>query len=89
MAALTIRNLSDDVHGRLRVRAAKHGRSMEAEARAILEAACKEPIKTSAAEVQEWVDRLYGNKKPKGVADDLIAERRREARREEREYRRK
>src|SRR6266702_4323181 len=89
MAALTIRNLPDEVRDRLRVRAAKRGRSMEAEARAILEAACKEPAKTSAAEVQEWVDRLYGDKKPNGVVEDLIAERRREARREERESRRK
>lgn len=36
MALLTIRNLDDDVKERLRVRAAKNKRSMEAEARAIL-----------------------------------------------------
>ncbi|WP_329001912.1 plasmid stabilization protein [Kribbella sp. NBC_00709] len=36
MAAITVRNLDDDVKHRLRVRAAKHGRSMEAEVRAIL-----------------------------------------------------
>lgn len=36
MASLTIRNLDDDVRDRLRVRAAQHGRSMEAEVRAIL-----------------------------------------------------
>lgn len=36
MAALTVRDLDDDVKQRLRVRAAQHGRSMEAEARAIL-----------------------------------------------------
>lgn len=39
MAALTIRNLDDDVKAKLRARAAKHGRSMEAEAREILTAA--------------------------------------------------
>lgn len=38
MAMLTIRNLPDEVHRALRVRAAKHGRSMEAEVREILEA---------------------------------------------------
>ncbi len=37
MAALSIRNLDDEVKHRLHVRAARHGRSMEAEARAILE----------------------------------------------------
>jgi plasmid stability protein len=37
MAALSIRNLDDRVHERLRIRAAEHGRSMEAEVREILE----------------------------------------------------
>jgi plasmid stability protein len=36
MATLTIRGLDEDVKTRLRVSAARHGRSMEAEARAIL-----------------------------------------------------
>lgn len=36
MAALSIRNLDDDVKERLRRRAASHGRSMESEVRAIL-----------------------------------------------------
>lgn len=40
MAILNIRQLPDDVHARLRVRAAGNGRSMEAEARALLADAC-------------------------------------------------
>jgi plasmid stability protein len=36
LATLTIRGLDDELHARLRVRAAQHGRSMEAEVRAIL-----------------------------------------------------
>jgi plasmid stability protein len=36
MATLTIRGLDGQTHARLRVRAAQHGRSMEAEVRAIL-----------------------------------------------------
>lgn len=36
MAAVSIRDLDDGVRDRLRVRAASHGRSMEAEMRAIL-----------------------------------------------------
>ena len=36
MAMLTVRNLSDEVHRALRVRAALRGRSIEAEVRAIL-----------------------------------------------------
>lgn len=38
MAVLTVRNLPDEVHRALRMRAASHGRSTEAEVRAILEA---------------------------------------------------
>ena len=41
MAMLTVRNLSDEVHRALRVRAAMHGRSTEAEVRDILESAVK------------------------------------------------
>ena len=41
MAMLTVRNLPDDVHRALRVRAALHGRSAEAEVRAILATAVK------------------------------------------------
>ena len=36
MAMLTVRNLPDDVHRALRVRAAQHGNSTEAEVREIL-----------------------------------------------------
>jgi plasmid stability protein len=43
MAAVIIRNLEDRVRDRLRVRAAQHGRSMEAEMRAILTEAVSEP----------------------------------------------
>ena len=39
MARLTIRNVDATVKERLRVRAARHGRSMEAELRSILSAA--------------------------------------------------
>ena len=41
MAMLTVRNLSDEVHRALRVRAAMHGRSTEAEVRVILENAVR------------------------------------------------
>jgi plasmid stability protein len=41
MAAVTIRNLSEEAHRALKVRAARHNRSTEAEMRAILEAAVR------------------------------------------------
>jgi antitoxin FitA len=43
MAALSIRDLDETVKRRLQLRAARHGRSMEAEARAILAEAVREP----------------------------------------------
>ena len=43
MAVLTIRNLDESIKGRLRVRAAAGGRSMEEEVRQILRAAVNEP----------------------------------------------
>jgi antitoxin FitA len=42
MASITIRNLEEPLKGKLRVRAARHGRSMEEEARQILRAALAE-----------------------------------------------
>ncbi|MCA0320217.1 MAG: plasmid stabilization protein [Proteobacteria bacterium] len=41
MPAVTIRNLSEEAHRALKVRAARHGRSTEAEMRAILEGAVR------------------------------------------------
>ncbi len=43
MATLTIRQLDERTHARLRMRAARHGRSVEAEVRAILDAAVYVP----------------------------------------------
>lgn len=37
MGSLNVRNLSDETHKALRIQAARHGRSMEAEVRAILD----------------------------------------------------
>ena len=52
MATLTIRNLDERLKGRLRVRAATRGQSMEEEARQILRAALNEsePAVTNLAE---------------------------------------
>jgi len=90
MATLNIRNLPDEVHRQLRIRAAEHGRSMEAEARAILCDAVDsgeqpdDPLHR-AKRLQAFVDKLYADKKPHNVVDEFIAERRRDAAQEERE----
>ena len=41
MPSMTIRNVPDEVHRAIRLRAAKHGRSLEAELRNILESAVR------------------------------------------------
>ena len=80
MATLNIRNLPDPVHARLRLRAARSGRSMEAEAREILATACRpRPRGDELSALQDLVDDLYGDNKPRHVVDELIADRRREA----------
>ncbi len=49
MAQLLVRNLDDDVKARLQLRAARRGRSMEEEARAILRAAADQDETTLPA----------------------------------------
>jgi len=83
MATMTIRNLPDEVHARLRMRAAKAGRSMEAEVRAILIETCSETeARTTARQLQSFVQRMYGGSVPSGVVEDLVRRRRKEAARE-------
>lgn len=80
VATLNIRNLPEEVHRRLRVRAARAGRSMEAEAREILAEACRGDVGSEQlTDVQEYVRSLYGGRPPAGMVDALIEERRREA----------
>lgn len=57
MAAVSIRDLDDQVRDRLRVRAARHGRSMEAEIRAILSDAVTES-NTSGSLLTALLDRF-------------------------------
>ena len=61
MATLHIRDLKDSVKESIRVRAAQHGRSMEAEARAILEEAAgkQEPEEHLYHRVRKLVEK-YG-----------------------------
>jgi plasmid stability protein len=57
MASVSIRGLDDEVRERLRVRAARHGRSMEAEIRTILVDAVSDP-NTSQGLFTELLDRF-------------------------------
>ncbi|HEY1710842.1 MAG TPA: hypothetical protein VGG10_21435 [Rhizomicrobium sp.] len=87
MATLTIRNLPDPTQRALKRRAARNGRSMEAEARAIIGAAMQESEQKSKAkslspEAEAALARLRkifapGPGEPRGkLVDDFLAERR-------------
>ena len=60
MAILTVRNVPDDVHRALRVRAAQHGRSTEAEVREILAAVVKPEKRVRMGEALATIGRKIG-----------------------------
>lgn len=63
MASMTIRNLDDDLKTLLRLRAARHGKSMEEEARSILRSALQtEPLsgKSLVESIREMVEPYGG-----------------------------
>ncbi|NDG75445.1 MAG: plasmid stabilization protein [Synechococcaceae bacterium WB8_1B_136] len=68
MATLTIRNLDEQVKRQLRLRAARHGRSMEEEARAILGETVNNEA-GSAAETPGLGTRIHLHFAPLGGVD--------------------
>jgi plasmid stability protein len=68
MSSITIRNLDPALKERLRVRAAEHGHSMEAEARRILQTTLKESGRPPGRNLYE---RIRARFEPLGGADDL------------------
>ena len=60
MAMLTVRNLPDDVHRALRVQAALHGHSTEAEVREILASAVKPEARVRLGDALATLGRKIG-----------------------------
>jgi plasmid stability protein len=60
MAAVTVRNLPDDVHRALRARALRHGRSTEAEIREILGEAVKPAQRVRLGSHLMAIARMHG-----------------------------
>lgn len=60
MAMLTVRNLPDDIHRALRVRAALNGRSTEAEVRCILAEAVKPETRIHVGDALAALGRKIG-----------------------------
>lgn len=67
MATVIVRNLPDEVHRALRVRAATHGRSTEAEIRAILETAARPPERVMLGSLLVSIAQEAG-----GLSDDEV-----------------
>jgi plasmid stability protein len=57
MPSVTVRNVPDEVHRAIRVRAAQHGRSIEAELRDMLESAVKPPGRVKLGSVLTEIGR--------------------------------
>jgi len=59
MATITVRDVDPALKERLRVRAAEHGHSMEAELRQILQDTLKEPERASEPNLAEAIRRRF------------------------------
>lgn len=68
MATMTIRNLDDDLKARLRVQAARHGRSMEEEARCVL----RDALRAEPFSGQALVDSIREMVAPYGGIDLVL-----------------
>jgi plasmid stability protein len=66
MSSITIRNLDPAIKERLRIRAAEHGHSMEAEARRILQTTLKAPERPPGRNLYE---RIHARFAPLGGVD--------------------
>jgi antitoxin FitA len=61
MPSLTVRNLPEETHRALRVRAARHGRSTEAEVRVILEETVRPPARLKiGSEIHRIAEEVGG-----------------------------
>ncbi len=74
MPNLTVRNLSEEVHRALRLRAARHGRSTEAEVRMIIEETVRPPRRLKiGSEIQRiareagGMDELHISRRRSGI----------------------
>ncbi|WP_345792272.1 Arc family DNA-binding protein [Thauera sp. JM12B12] len=68
MPSITVRNIPDEVHRAIRIRAAMHGRSAEAEVRDILEQAAKPEGRVKLGTLLASIAREAG-----GLSDEEIA----------------
>jgi antitoxin FitA len=72
MADVLVRGLDSDVIDRLKVRAKQHGRSLQGEAKAILESAAPLSMTEARALAETWQRRLAGQSQ--SDSGDLLRE---------------
>jgi len=73
MAQLIVREIDNEVKERLQARATRHGRSLEAEARAILEdAASDESLPILRNDERGFGDLMYERFKESGLTEDEL-----------------
>ena len=72
LGRLTIHNLDDTVKQKLRIRAASHGRSKEAEVRDILAEAVKALPSAVASPIKGKFDHLVGISKGRFSTDEIM-----------------
>jgi antitoxin FitA len=73
MSSITVHNLDPAIKARLRVRAAKHGHSMAAEVRSLLQAALNAPKQPAEPNLYERIRARFA---PFGGVEDLEIPRR-------------
>jgi plasmid stability protein len=75
MAILTVRNVPDDIHRALRLRAAEHGRSTEAEVRDILARSVKPEARVRLGDALAALGRASGLTNDDFAALDAVRDR--------------
>ncbi len=87
MKTLTVRQVPDDVHEALRIKAAAAGRSMEEEVRLLLARAAgpRRAPERVLADLHRLAKNANAGRMPAGVVDEFLADRRAEAEREREE----
>jgi plasmid stability protein len=74
MPSVTVRQLSAETHRALKLRAARHGRSTEAEIRLILDAAVSSPAPVKLGSLLAKIGQETGGFETDGLRDRSISE---------------
>jgi antitoxin FitA len=74
MPSVTVRQLSEETHRALKIQAARHGRSTEAEIRHILDAAVKPAPRIKLGSLLAEIGRQHGGIETESLRDKTVSE---------------